>query len=695
MRNINKNLFNYINNYTVRKEKTMNKSQLISDYPDQLSFSMNITNVPFPDPPDYLSDHNPHIWVDSPISPVMIDDEFWVIYKNGDDNRVVRWKGTNFEDTVRQPDSTAQFPVERPYILGGMWYDKEEKKLYAPLHCEIYANAARGEMGERQIHLATSTDKGVTWEYIGPIFTRDDTGKPFGKSYEYSGTYWDEGTGDFLIYVDEPNGYIYLYAANYRYAKKELNKPKHMGFLRHHVARCSIKDKMMPGKWHKFYNGGWDEPGLGGKGSYVNAYYVTYSKHLGKYIGLNYGSSIAVCTDLAKQDWTPGFYIRGDYWGCHGMWAIHALDIDLKNLYSFDRSLYIYVYWEANGRQPPTRKYEVEFSAEVPSIDEIVGETVYAPEGWMGDPIATMDPNPFYPIEPIIESSDPIEARRTRRVLCTNNGMVYTGNWNCMDERYTIRFDKTIMVSSAAGSSVEYKFKGADIYWRAVKGPDCGHADVYIDGVFQKKVDLYANRSTADQIAYCRFGLDAGVEHSIRIVVCDEKCKRSQDTFVRHLLFEYSADSYRASDNFSSIAGKNGWYYQVRNGNIVNDMIFNECHWLGDKCEMGHYHAEISYYTMAPASSDIIRKWIVQHDGAVRIEASLYLENPSEGGSAEAMILLGDNAIWPIQLVSGSNKPAHDFIVDVKEGDSICFVLRRTGEEPCSRVVWDPVITYI
>jgi flagellin len=32
---------------------------------------------------------------------------------------------------------------------------------------------------------------------------------------------------------------------------------------------------MAPGKWQRFYNGAWTEPGVGGKGSYVNAFTIT------------------------------------------------------------------------------------------------------------------------------------------------------------------------------------------------------------------------------------------------------------------------------------------------------------------------------------------------------------------------------------------------------------------------------------
>lgn len=67
------------------------------------------------------------------------------------------------------------------------------------------------------------------------------------------------------------------------------------GHVRYRVARCAIADKMAPGKWKRFYNGKWEEPGLGGKASFVPAKYVMYNTYLKKYLSFNYGSGISFC----------------------------------------------------------------------------------------------------------------------------------------------------------------------------------------------------------------------------------------------------------------------------------------------------------------------------------------------------------------------------------------------------------------
>lgn len=111
---------------------------------------------------------------------------------------------------------------------------------------------------------------------------------------------------------------------------------------------------MMPGTWRRFYEGTWKEPGLGGKASYVNAYSVIYNSQIGKYIGFNHGSSVTVCSDLSKQDWTPCFKVPGDSWGCNGVWAWHVTESGKQDIFTAGNTMFLYSYWKDDGhRRPP------------------------------------------------------------------------------------------------------------------------------------------------------------------------------------------------------------------------------------------------------------------------------------------------------------------------------------------------------
>jgi len=695
--------------------------------------------------PDYLGGI---LTGDFPTCPVLIDGEFWVIHRCANWS-VYRFKGTNIENMTLQPDGhVGPFPVSRPYMLGGMWYDDAEKKLYAPLHCELTGGY---EPIHRQVHLATSMDKGLTWHYEGPIITRDDHDGALRSDSEYSGLYWDGGNGDFFIYVDTLGGYIYLYPDSCYWAKP--GAPEFPGFCRHQVARCAISDKMAPGKWRKFYNGAWNEPGLGGKASYVNAYYVMYNTYLQKYISFNYNSSLSFCSDLSKQDWSPCFKIPGNAWGCgpswsDGAWAWHVTDTDKINIFTGGQSLRLYSYFRTSSTVQQT-------SGEVYRIDFGSGKTTgnagyYAPGVFLHDH-TTMDPMQLYSYEPQFESADPIESRRTRRVGSDSPELTCSGDWS--SEGNDAYYEKTARVSVTKGNSIEFAFKGADIYWRAWKAEDCGKADVYLDNVLQRTVDCFATPATGYQFAFVKTGLDANVTHTIKIVVRGDKNSLSSGTAIKHMLFEYSAESYRASDGFSGVQGKNGWYYQQKEDaqayeghagfvtpgynckdNRYNNLKFANPNWMGFELlrqTSVDENAAVSYFHMTPGIHAAVRVWVAPRSGAVRLEGRVFLENAGgdDAGRDGVRVSILRNAalpnaaeIWPARLVKHGEPVSYDMIVDVARGDALYFIVgkqavvnrpntdqvsveavipNKSGTDDTSgvakrdRATWDPIITYV
>ncbi|MDR1720027.1 MAG: hypothetical protein LBR67_07940 [Dysgonamonadaceae bacterium] len=657
---------------------------------DKLPFKMTITTYEPAPRPDYFGGGkgNPWTWVDFPVCPVQIDDEYWVFYKGGDGPCVFRWKGTNIEDAVRQSDGNASFPVWRPYILGGIWYDKTAKKLYAPLHCEYFDGASQPH---RHIHLASSADKGLTWQYEGPIVTRDDPSEHIRKPSEFSGLLWDGGAGDFQLYPDERSGYVYLYASTYLWMKE--GRQDLTGFNRHLVARCAMKDMANTNAWHKFYNGTWDEPGLGGKESYVNAYYITYNTAIKKYIGTNFNSGMAVCDDLEKQNWSSGIKI-GNYWGMDfDTYAWHLVDVDKKDIFHCGKTFYLYTYF---GSMPDNQAkcYKINIEA-----GETLAEEGYSPEGMFGNAITTMDPTTFYPLEPIYESCNPIDSRRTRRVDCQHKEMTYQGAWTA---EKVVRQVKT---SSTPDESVQFAFRGTDVYWRAVKGPDCGKADVYIDGKWQATVDCYASQNTPYQFAFIKKGLTDD-NHIIMIVVKGEKCRLSSGNKIRHLLFEYSAENYRSSDCFSNIMGNNNWYYLQNTGGFEkemqsltemrNGMDISVQPWTGDQCatNLGFWRNEISFKKMFAVTGDVIRKWIAPHDGTVRLEGEVE-QDGFDIKTPTVLISVNGKKVWSPDPDDDLLNLPYDFTVKVKSGDAIRFVVRSSCEQNPVRVNWDPDVTYI
>ena len=649
---------------------------------ESLPFTVKVTKEEVKVSPPYMGGEGQ----DHPFCAVKIEGEYWIFLHPAPS----RWMGTSFLDTVKQPDgrNSNKKHVRVPYILGGMWYDEAEKKLYAPLHCE----EKRGQFGspkvDREIHLCSSTDKGATWKYEGPLVTRDDPKARWREAHEFSSGYYDGGDGDFYLFVDTRGGYIYLYSNHYTYITN-ANRPI---YLRHRVARCAIGDKMAPGKWKKFYNGKWEEPGLGGKASYVDGYYVMYNSYLKKYISFNYGSGISVCNDMDKQDWSPSYEILPkEQWGTEwtlgprmgfgwGGWQV--MNEDRTDIYDGGKTLYFYKYWMGYK----TECYRLDLDT-APAKENhgyhALGGHAFTPTVYSG-PLMLYGDVPFY------DSADPIESRRTRRLERGSAEVTASPGWNKDG------------VSSKAGSSLEFGFKATDVYWRTARGPEMGKADIYLDGKLDATVDTWASAATRDMFAYVKTGLDPSVQHTLKVVVRGEKNPRATGAAVAHLGFEYSADTTRALYAFSGLQGKNHWRYQERLAGKLIDMKFDNGVWVGDG------GAVIGPNYLASGRSEPVRTWTAHRGGTIRIEGAIKGQEP-----LAAVILHNGESVWPKAGPAAVPAHVHDLRIAVKEGDTVSFMARLAagdapaamtqpanprdskGGPPPTALTWDPVLTYV
>jgi len=145
--------------------------------------------------------------------------------------------------------------------LVGVWVDPDTGDWYGIVHNEFTPQPFGDGLHYDSLDYAVSTDQGHTWTIKDHIITsphsteRGDTAGYPGKTYDY-------GDGDPRLLVDFHSGYFYVY-----YGSRVVNKPGGTGPYRvgyAHVARAPIAKKMAPDSWHKFYDGAWDQPGVGG-----------------------------------------------------------------------------------------------------------------------------------------------------------------------------------------------------------------------------------------------------------------------------------------------------------------------------------------------------------------------------------------------------------------------------------------------
>jgi len=152
----------------------------------------------------------------------------------------------------------------------GQWIQHVElqgKTLYGWVHNETACNYAKGQT-HASMTIATSADYGLTWKIKGPIITGTDP-PAAGKS-----------TGDSCPAVASgQDGYDYAYCL--RNGGQSWNGG--YGF----IARAPSSNPG-PGKWKKFFNGAWSEPGVGGKSSPIDGLGVAYWNTTHQTISINW-----------------------------------------------------------------------------------------------------------------------------------------------------------------------------------------------------------------------------------------------------------------------------------------------------------------------------------------------------------------------------------------------------------------------
>jgi hypothetical protein len=647
----------------------------------------------------------PVYYSDFPCGLAVVDGQLWLVGKNGDAPPVTRMKGEDFEALKGQPGGTAgsgrgaqphgsimEDPTRgrcnRPYILGGIWYDPAGKRIYAPLHCEYFWN----KWGiQRQIHLASSADLGSTWSYEGAIFLHLDPrrdGEPVeARCAESSGTLWDSGHGDHHLFTDEKTGFHYLFSNHYLRPKPGARAEKICS--RHQVIRCRIADKMAPDKWRKFRDGKWDEVGAGGKGSYVNAYCVTYNTYLNKYLSFDWGGGVSACDDLEKQNWTPIFKIPGASWGFgderrHLAW--YVTDDAKRTGDRTGQSFYVYTGFPIGAPKGGPNVGPVRHRIELGPGKTFAthGFIASGTAGWEAGGGPSAQPDRAYASRPWLDSADPVEARRT--LPARADQVTFTGQWQGG-------------ASDQAGSAVRCAFQAAEIYYRHAAGPGYGRADVYLDGMHVKTLDCWSAQKHSLQFGFIRTGLDPAKPHTLEIRVRGDKHPLSTGTSVTAGAFEYSADCYRASDGFSSIQGKNQWrYVQKKDGQYVELTYTDPMTWTGEgKCAIG-----IDQQT--PDVNEVARTWTAPHDGVVRLQGHVgggdkaqwdplivYVDDepkaeaakaaapakPDPKAAIEARILKNGEPLWTARV----GNAAHDLRMAVKTGDVIAFATRLLAVE--------------
>jgi hypothetical protein len=164
--------------------------------------------------------------------------------------------------------TSANLPVTMDYVGGGPVYRVPEGEpgagnLLIVYHAERSANPFWSWLG-----LAKSADDGSTWEDLGLIISGP-------QPYDAQGAL-DIGDGNLVVATDKSTlqKYFYIYFPEHCWINSTTFCS---GFTYLSVARAPYEALLtaafldssttVPGLFHKYYNGQWDQPGMGGKAS--------------------------------------------------------------------------------------------------------------------------------------------------------------------------------------------------------------------------------------------------------------------------------------------------------------------------------------------------------------------------------------------------------------------------------------------
>lgn len=201
-------------------------------------------------------------------------------------DKTVLMEGSSFEKAkpskvVLEPSKKAGTYDEHYTGISSVYVDAKKKEVLGFFHAEKPTGGKNKEGTHRfyaTIGLAVSEDGGQTFKKIGPIICGP------AEDPDWKGT--AQGNADVSVCLDHTGKWLYAYYTEHSRKDPATGKTRSVITC---MARSKVEDGARPGTWKKYYNGSFDEPGLGGKDSEVAncwAPQVTYIPEMKKYVML-------------------------------------------------------------------------------------------------------------------------------------------------------------------------------------------------------------------------------------------------------------------------------------------------------------------------------------------------------------------------------------------------------------------------
>jgi len=156
------------------------------------------------------------------------------------------------------------------------------------------------------------------------------------------------------------------------------------------------------------------------------------------------------------------------------------------------------------------------------------------------------------------------------RGLTNNNdsSVTYTGAWTYGANRNTTEYNQDIHETSTNGNYLEFTFNGTDVDLIGTCASNRGTADVYINNVFQRSIDLYSATDAFRRTVFSKSGLPRGT-HTLKVVKTGGTLL-TVDAFRVTELINSNDPALTYSGNWTNQASSNAIGGEVR-GTSTND----------------------------------------------------------------------------------------------------------------------------
>ncbi|MCX6612416.1 MAG: hypothetical protein NTW74_16385 [Acidobacteria bacterium] len=254
--------------------------------------------------PGVVDSNSPSHWADGTL----------VVFNS--DGLPIRSEGTSIEDLGRTR-AVRLYSYENVPLWIEATHRKADGTLYAWYHHEVFLHCEDNPVSAPEIGALRSDDNGITFHDLGIILSAAGE-----MNCETKNRYFGGGNGDFSAIADQSGEFIYFLYSNYS------GDVTAQGVA---TARLRMEDLDDPaGMVFKYFDGRWEEPGLGGRESPI---FRASSSWASESADSLWGPSIHWNTYLKKYVMVMNYTCCSTDWPQAGIYLSYSSDLSRPEMW--------------------------------------------------------------------------------------------------------------------------------------------------------------------------------------------------------------------------------------------------------------------------------------------------------------------------------------------------------------------------